>query len=300
MRMRFVSFWLATVVAITNIPSDATGAPAGGEEAVRKAAQAYADAFNSGNLDAVLALWTDDADYVDDLGNSYNGKAAITKVVKENLANEKRGKLKVATNAVRFPTDNVAIEDGTLHVTSATNTTQSIKYTAVWVNKDGKWLLSSVHDVPAPASTADAPNPKLMSLAWMVGEWTTSDAPLPVEVTCEWTLGEKFLRIHFHVEQPDGGKLAVEQIVGWDPISSEVRSWVFDSHGGFGEGAWSRDGNTWAITAMGVLPTGQQGYATNMLTYLDDNAFTFESTARQVAGQPVPDTKLKFTKKSAK
>ena len=36
--------------------------------------------------------------------------------------------------------------------------------------------------------------------------------------------------------------LTVTQRIGWDPVADHIRSWEFDSEGGFGEGKWGGDG----------------------------------------------------------
>ena len=35
------------------------------------------------------------------------------------------------------------------------------------------------------------------------------------------------------------------QVIGWDPAAKQVRSWVFDSGGGIGEGIWTKQGDKW-------------------------------------------------------
>ena len=32
--------------------------------------------------------------------------------------------------------------------------------------------------------------------------------------------------------------MTVTQRIGWDPAAKQIRSWEFDSEGGFGEGTW--------------------------------------------------------------
>lgn len=296
MHQRRVWSYLVCAIAIGIGRGEVRAEPSAAEQEIHKASASYAEAVNAGNVEGVLALWTEDADYVDELGNEFKGKAAIAKMVKENIENPKRGKLTIEVATVRFPAETVAIEDGVLHLSLPTGVKESTKYTAVWVKKEGKWLLSSVRDLSG-AAPADSPASNLVPLQWLVGTWASEETSAPVEIHCQWALAEKFLRITFHVSPPEGGKVEVEQLVGWDPASNQVRSWVFDSHGGYGQGAWDRDGNTWAVTAVGVLPNGQQGIATNLITFVDESHFVWESTNRQIEGIPVPDSKVKFTRK---
>jgi len=78
-------------------------------------------------------------------------------------------------------------------------------------------------------------------------------------------------------------------VIGWDPVAKSVRSWMFDSDGGFGEGTWTRDGNRWTVKFNQTLADGREGSATNIYTHLDANSFTWQSIDRKVAGQPLPN-----------
>jgi uncharacterized protein (TIGR02246 family) len=103
---------------------------------IRKASQKYTDAVNEGNADAVLALWADDADYMDESGTQVRGREAIGKMVRANLAREDRGKVAVETQGIRTVRPEVAVEDGTLTITSADGTKESTRFTAVWTKGD--------------------------------------------------------------------------------------------------------------------------------------------------------------------
>jgi hypothetical protein len=54
----------------------------------------------------------------------------------------------------------------------------------------------------------------------------------------------------------------------------EIRSWIFDSNGGFGESSWSLDSGHSLIRASNVLSDGSRSTAENALTKIDDNKFT--------------------------
>jgi hypothetical protein len=87
------------------------------------------------------------------------------------------------------------------------------------------------------------------------------------------------------------------QLVGWDPSAQKIRSWVFDSDGGFGQGTWSKKDNRWLVHQTGVLPDGRKASAVNVITYLDDNTFTLQSVNRMVDGELLPNIdEVKVTK----
>jgi len=66
------------------------------------------------------------------------------------------------------------------------------------------------------------------------------------------------------------------EIIGWDPVRQQIRSWIFDSNGGFGETIWVNNGDDWLIRASNVLPDGSRSTAENVLTKVDDNKFTWD------------------------
>jgi hypothetical protein len=78
------------------------------------------------------------------------------------------------------------------------------------------------------------------------------------------------------------------EIIGWYPDRQQIRSWIFDSNGGFGESTWANDGEHWLIQASNVLPDGSHSTAEHVLTRVDDNKFTWESQNRTLNGELQP------------
>jgi hypothetical protein len=93
----------------------------------------------------------------------------------------------------------------------------------------------------------------------------------------------------FAVVTRDGIELSGMQVVGWDPAEQQIRSWVFDSSGGFGDGVWIAEGDNWTINAKGVLPDGRKSSATNLLKKIDDNSYTWQSINRDADGELLPN-----------
>ena len=56
------------------------------------------------------------------------------------------------------------------------------------------------------------------------------------------------------------------QIIGWDPIDERIRSWTFDSEGGFADGYFTREGSRWLLRETGVAPDGSRTGADNTIT----------------------------------
>jgi hypothetical protein len=79
------------------------------------------------------------------------------------------------------------------------------------------------------------------------------------------------------------------QVIGWDPVAKQIRSWIFDSGGGFGEGLWTKKDNRWNIQATGTLPDGSKSSSVNIITFVDDNTLTWQSVNREAGGEILPN-----------
>ncbi len=83
------------------------------EAAIHKTAEAFVEAFHKGDAKAVAAFWTQDGDYVDDTGRVLKGRKAIEDSFTELFAGSKGLKLRIDVANLKFPTLDLAIEDGT-------------------------------------------------------------------------------------------------------------------------------------------------------------------------------------------
>ena len=57
--------------------------------------------------------------------------------------------------------------------------------------------------------------------------------------------------LHSFKAGKDGFQLSGTEVIGWDPTSRSIRSWVFDSDGSFGQAVWTRRGR--GLTLGGAL-----------------------------------------------
>ena len=89
----------------------------------------------------------------------------------------------------------------------------------------------------------------------------------------------------------------VSQRIGWDPLAKRIRSWVFDSEGGYGESVWARNGDTWIIKATGVRSDGTIASATNMLVPGGTSGYVWRSTDRVIGDEVMPPTEVKVVRR---
>jgi uncharacterized protein (TIGR02246 family) len=280
--------------------AEARAAGKQGEEAIRKAVQSYVAAYNKKDVEGLMAHWAEDAEFVDEAGKSVAGRAALTAMFKRTFEGRKDLTLKVTTKSIRLLRPDIAVMDGTATTTAADDARDSSPFTAIWARANGKWLLARVQDLPGEgAADTDSHYQYLKPLEWLVGEWENTDKDNRVTLTCKWTRNRNFLLIEQLIHLKDREVMSVTQVIGWDPRLEQIRSWVFDASGGFGEGIWAREGNRWAVKSEGVTADRGVASATSVWKFIDDKDFEWESIERAIDGVPMPDLRLKYTRKPA-
>jgi len=258
------------------------------EKLIRESVQAYVDAFNSGDAKLLASMWSPEAVYTNpDSGEQVVGQEAIESQFSGIFETSKGIKLTATTNSVEFITPTVAAEFGTAQVIRADDPPEETQYTAIYVKRDGKWLLERVteEDVLMVKSNYE----HLKELEWMIGNWVDEDDSATIETTCQWTKNRNFINRMFTVSVRNRIQLSGMQIIGWDPAKKQIRSWVFDSEGGFGQGVWSKKKDSWQIQVNGVTPEGNKSSAVNFITKLDNDSFTWQTVSRVADGQILPN-----------
>ena len=149
----------------------------------------------------------------------------------------------------------------------------------------GSW--PGARDLSDEESTAED---ELTQLDWLVGEWVDESPDALVGTSYRWTDNRRFLLSEFTIQI--GGRAAMKgsQRIGWDPSAKRLRSWVFDSEGGFGEGVWSKSGNQWIAKMTGVTSDGKTASSTNVITGASPRTVgTWLLRDRIVGGEVEPD-----------
>jgi uncharacterized protein (TIGR02246 family) len=269
------------------------------ETALRKTGAAFSQAFNKGDLDALVGFWTEDAEFIRESGKTYHGREAIRSLLKASLAENKGSKQSIKATSIRFIKPDVVSAEGVVTVTTPEGAVDTGRYASLWVKRDGKWLISSMRDLP---DTTDEDKPEAVSrlkqFAWLVGEWEDRDAKGRVTMSVRWGPHQTFLIQRFTIKQADGKEIQTTQRIGWDPQEEKIRTWLFDSSGGFGTGYLTREGNSWEEDSEGVTADGQTTTAVNTWKFVDDNTAEWTSKERQVDEAPQQDLRVTFVRKN--
>ncbi len=241
--------------------------------------------FSRGDAKRLAACWTAGGDFAGP-AERVEGRENIEKAFRDFFAAHKGGQLKLRLTSLRLASEDLAFVETVSDVKSNTTegTGENSVLSLVLARRDGRWLIESARET---AAGTPSPAQHLKALEWMVGDWSDGVSPqngLSVRSTCDWTANRTFLIRKFKVEGPDISRLGTE-VIGWDPRGQRIRSWVFDSDGGFGENVWVRDGNRWLVRHTGTRPDGSDASATNVLTVVDADTVTVQSKDRMAGGQ---------------
>ena len=105
----------------------------------------------------------------------------------------------------------------------------------------------------------------------------------------QWSDNRRFILSEFKVQIGGRPAMTGTQRIGWDPHARQLRSWTFDSEGGFAEGVWSRNGKQWIVKSTGVTRDGKTASATNVRTRVTKDRMTWQSRDRVIGGEVMPN-----------
>ena len=259
-----------------------------GRAVIEQRAKSYAAAFNAKDVKALIAHWAPEGVYIDRAsGQRVAGRDALQKVFQAELDSHKDSRLDIAVETIEFVSPGVAMEQGTSTITGPEGEPAVTSYSAVHVKRDGQWLIDRIseHEIVPPPSHYE----QLKVLEWMIGDWIDQAGGGVVSTECHWARNNNFIIRSFAVSIAGNVDMAGMQIVGWDPASKQLRSWTFDSDGGFNQGIWTKSGERWSVQQTATLPDGGRASSTSLLTPLDENSFTWQRVNRVANGQLLPN-----------
>jgi hypothetical protein len=146
---------------------------------------------------------------------------------------------------------------------------------------------------PAPVTPAD----RLKGMEWIIGEWQSADTTPEVHLNCHWAANRSFVLFDYRIKA-DKQESTTTMRIGWDPVNEQFRSWYFDSAGGYGEGFWTQDGNSWVSETTGVLPDGRTGTARYIVRFVDHKTWQWQARNRAVDGRPLADVDVRLVRKT--
>jgi uncharacterized protein (TIGR02246 family) len=259
---------------------------ADGQEAIHQRLQSYVAAFNQQDAGAVAAFWSSDCvSTAEDSGQRIEGREALQQYFAEFFQEAPSARLAGQITAIQMIRPDVAVIEGqtTLVVADAEPVVSVFAATLV---KDGKeWLISNSreHDVPSTASPREA----LQELDWLTGTWQDASEDARVITSVRWSPNQAFLIRSFTAQFADQERQGT-QIIGWDPLNRQIRTWTFNSDGSFGQGTVSRHDDSWMLKMSQTLSDGRVAAGTQVVTRVDDNTMTVQVIGETIDGELIP------------
>lgn len=270
---------------------------AGEDEADRRAAEAaldalteaYATAYAAGDADALAKCFAEEAEYVDEHRNAALGRATIRQLASRFFEEFPGARLEAGPETRRIVSDSAAVETGIATVLTADGRLlSSTRYDAVYAREAGRWVIGSLREsLPLPGDIS--PRQRLESLTWLVGDWVDETDRALVQSSCEWSDDGPYLIQTFDVRDRRGRTTRSTQRIGWDPLVGTVRSWIWDSDGGYGEALWTPTADGWLLNARGVSATGVVATGIYRIRRQGSDAYRLE-TSEQIVGNTLVET----------
>ncbi|MBX3437192.1 MAG: nuclear transport factor 2 family protein [Planctomycetaceae bacterium] len=266
-------------------PAQTTASPE--EQAIRERLKNYLEAFNRRDAAVLVEFWTaDGVSVAEETGERTEGRQKLQDEFASFFQESPDARLVGQATSLRLIRPDVAVIEGrtTLFVGEADPVESA--FTAILVKEGDQWMISSSHerDLPAPNTAYDA----LKELEWLIGTWEDQSEEVQITTSIRWSPNRAFLIRSFSAQYGEDDSLQGTQVIGWDPLKRQIRTWTFHSDGSFGEGTASRDGDEWMLKLAQVLSDGRVAAATQIITRVDNDTLTVQTVGQTVEGEPVP------------
>lgn len=250
------------------------------ETAVHESARSFAEAYNRHDAKAIAGGFTASAEFVTEEGTVLAGREAIERHFQSVFSASPKASVGIRVEATRAIAPNAAIEEGTVESSAGPDDVpQYSRYVAVHVKQEGRWLVARARDFPAePEGHVNFHH--LRELEFLLGDWMGEGENVLTRTTCKWIDDRNYLLQEFTVQV--SGRIAVSGTtrIGWDPQLRQIRSWTFDSQGGFSEAFWTHSGDEWVLKSRGTTHLGHNSSATTVLRKIDSSTLKWESRDR--------------------
>ncbi|MCA9042453.1 MAG: nuclear transport factor 2 family protein, partial [Planctomycetaceae bacterium] len=256
---------------------------------LQKALEGYVAAFNKRDVEGLLRYWSADGIYVTPDGREFHGQAELKQAFENYFQGlESEVRLEIPEYAHELISPKIARETGVAFLYGKETEPLESTYTAYYIREGNEWKLESVKEIePAgPGSSYE----QLQPLEWLIGDWSAENAITQNSVLMKnsWSMNQNFITSNFTVLREGEPVISGVQIIGWDPVAETIRSWIFDSQGGFGTGSWSENEGKWSVRTLFQTSEGEKASAINIYTPVDADSYLYESVSRQRGSELLP------------
>src|SRR5262245_5094242 len=263
--------------------------------AIDKVVKETVQAFNNRDAAAIAAHWTAEGEFIRNDGVPVRGRAEVQKGYAEYFKTLKgKPHLEIQVDGLRFLSADTAVQEVTLRLKNDDGEFVASSWrNTLLVREGGRWKVAMVREWDRDLGL----DVSLRELEWLIGTWQSATKDREVTTSYEWDENKAFLRGKFTVKE--GAKVIESgmQLIGKDNAEGAIRSWVFQSDGGFGGGVWTREGRKWSVDVHGVRADGRELTATSIYVHVDPNTYTWQAVGQALDGVPIADTQpIKVTK----
>lgn len=291
-KLLLFAYFALTGMVVNLVPAEVCADQNSDHQAIRAAAKDYLAAKRRGDFESLGKMWTPEGDYQDASGNVIKAQDLIRQQASTATPQPTPENTPPQESSLRLVTADVAIEDGTADLGLAADGSHVIgRFTAVWVKRDGRWLLDSLREATTATPTT---NDHLRELEWLIGEWTGKTDDTVMLVSSHWSEGGNYIVREFLVRAEGPSVISGSERIGWDPVAGKIKSWMFDSNGGSGEGHWTREGEGWIVGSTEVMPDGQKSSASTLFTPTGEGRFLWEVKSAKVGDVNLPTKRVEF------
>ena len=263
--------------------------PAGVADEVRRAAEAYATAYNKPDYAALADQWIERAELVEG-GGRLSGRDAIMRSLRHWREAHPDATLGIDVTSVVPLTATLARVEGRMTFTSRAGATpESSQFTSLRVLDDGAWRLAESVVVRGHAAALD-------DLGWLVGSWRTASAGGPGTtkgtLSFERQLGGFVILGRGRFETSGGQPVDSLHVIVADRVSGTLRCWLFDSTGARAEGLIESDGTSLHESLVGTPAESAAGSVARWVQLLvpaGPDRFTMHAVERSLDRVQVPD-----------
>lgn len=265
-------------------------------DSLGKAAESFVGAFNDRDAAAIAALFTPLGQIVGSDGESLAGRQAIEDYHRSLFAGEKVPKIALEASDVELIAPGVAIEQGLVHLTLGDDEpVRSIGYAVTHVKQaDGSWLMAVSRSLLEVTKLSE----RIKPLHWMIGEWTLeSEDGVRIDMVIDLDERENNLLGEALITDAMQAAQNINLRIGWNPATSSVYWWTFDSEGGNASGSWARRGDEWVVHTTGITADAEAS-ASSLSLIRDGDTMVWNTTQRMLAGEARPDLTLRFVRRA--
>ena len=198
-------------------------------------------------------------------------------------------------NEITFPSPQEAVVKGVFRLSFKNERpTFESAFRAELIKADGQWKFTTIRQINLEGVSTQYDH--LKELSWLIGDWIDQDQDVTIALHNAWSMQQNFIVQRFVMYVYDTQVLEGEQVIGWDPIQKEIRSWIFDSDGGFGEGKWFKQNGSYRVKMSYALGDGSKASAVHIYTPINAESYTFSSESRDINGMIQPNiAPIKFS-----